>query len=91
MFDFNSGKVGVSKAKELAFTARMINGEEAANLGLVNRCGKYNRLVFNNRSSLKQLCGLKEFLFKVPGSKKNERPKDVNEPRFEPVGQTKID
>ena len=41
---FNSGKVGIAKAKELAFTARMINGEEAANLGLVNRCGKYREL-----------------------------------------------
>ena len=38
---FNSGKVGIAKAKELAFTARMIGGNEAASLGLVNRCGKY--------------------------------------------------
>ena len=66
VFDFNSGKVGVSKAKELAFTARMINGEEAANLGLVNRCGKYSKIIFNNRSRLKGLCGLQDFLLKVP-------------------------
>ena len=37
----NSGKVGIAKAKELAFTARMIGGNEAATLGLVNRCGKH--------------------------------------------------
>ena len=32
--------VGVAKAKELVFTARMINGVEAEKLGLVNKCGK---------------------------------------------------
>ena len=32
--------VGVSKAKELVFTARMINGVEAEKLGLVNKCGR---------------------------------------------------
>ena len=31
--------VGVSKAKELVFTARMINGLEAEKLGLVNKYG----------------------------------------------------
>merc|ERR1711990_307404 len=34
--------VGVAKAKELAFTARMINGVEAAELGLVNKCVPQN-------------------------------------------------
>ena len=33
--------VGVSKAKELVFTARMVNGVEAEKLGLVNKCGKF--------------------------------------------------
>jgi len=34
--------VGVSKAKELVFTARMINGVEAEKLGLVNKCVPQN-------------------------------------------------
>lgn len=34
--------VGIAKAKELAFTARMISGNEAATLGLVNRCVPQN-------------------------------------------------
>ena len=36
----------------MAFTARMIGGNEAATLGLVNRCGKYSYIPFFKKTSI---------------------------------------